>query len=356
MLICLSSGDRPLYRQDILRALALPIESTLQFRYDRRWVSDGVLSKIQDHSIVGQEVLIAYADQSRSVDKSTPTGAIELVPVRLARVIFAAAPGGTVSLIFSVSKVAYSSNLDAFNNEVSNLTGRSLPRWLEGSPKGSYCTELSNRPTNLTEIKDLSQWEEVINQLAVRKDFEHEETFFTVVGLLTEDELHTMGAELQHMLWPQELPANVLRDLVIYHYHPTKAPASLGISISVGPELRLQSPAKVQLDSRYDLKKFQVQSEDPLSRTQESWVSLVTEDLATTERFELEIGVRVRGNRLKRLGIASVIAIGLTGAQIVPLVTRGDLTAAVKLVSALIILALSFVVGLAAVWGIRRSI
>jgi len=268
----------------------------------------------------------------------------------------AVAPGRTVSLIFSIDKVVYSSNLNAFNNEVSNLTGSSLPRWVDGRPKGSYCTELSSRPTNFIEIEDLGHWEQVVTQLAERKDFQHEETFFTVVGLLREGELDAMGAELRHVPWPQELPANERRGLVLYHYHPTKSPVSLEILISVGPELKMQSPAKIKLDSRYDLKKFQIQSEDPLFRTQGSWISLVTQDSAVMERFELEIGVRVRGNRLKRLGIATVIALGLTGAQIAPLVTRGDLTPTIKLVSALLILALSFVVGFAAVWGIRRSI
>lgn len=356
MLICLSSGYRPRYRQDVLRALALPIESNLQFRYDKDWVSDGVLQMIQDHTIVGQEVLIAYADQSRPSGGSIPTGAIKLVPVRLATIVSAAAPGRTISLIFSLSKVAYASNLDAFNNEMSNLTGRALPRWVDSNPRGLYCTELNSRPTNLVEIQDIGQWEEVVNQLSGYKDFEREQTFFTILGLMTRDELQAMGAKLQHLPWIREFPANVCRDLVIYHYHPTKSPANLEICISTGPELSLQSSANARLDSRYDLKKFQVQSGDPLLRTQGSWISLVTEDQIAMERFELEISVRVRGNRLKRLGVATAIALGLTGAQIIPLITRGDLTPTVKLASALIILAFSFAVGLAAVWGIRRSI
>jgi hypothetical protein len=356
MLICLSSGDRPRYRQDVLRALALPRESTLQFRYDQRWVSDGVLRMIQDHKIVGQEVLIAYADQSRPASSITPIGAVELIPIRLARVTSASAPGRTVSLTFAVDKIVYSSNLKAFNNEVPKLTGNSLPQWVDGSLKGSYCTELTKRPANLIEAEDLSQWEEVVTQLAARRDFENEETFFTVVGLLTESELNAMSAKIRHVSWPRELPAYASRVLVLYHYHPTKSPTSLEISIRVGSELKLQSPAKVQLDSRYDLKKFQMQSEDPSLGGQLSWIILSTEDPATTKRFELEISVSIRGNRLKRYFIATAIALGLTGAQIVPLVTREDLTPVTILVSALIILVISFTVGFTVVWGIRRSI
>ena len=83
--------------------------------------------------------LIACADKSRPSDGSIPTGVVKLVPVRIAKVIFAAVPGQTVSLVFSLGKVTYASNLDAFNNEVFNLTGGGLPRWVNGNPQGIYC-------------------------------------------------------------------------------------------------------------------------------------------------------------------------------------------------------------------------
>lgn len=356
MIICLSSGSSPRYRQDVIRALALPIGSNLQFRYEKRWVSDGLLKKIQDRSIVGQEVLIAYADQSMPDDGGTPKGDIQLVPVRLAQVTYAAVLGRTTLLIFSVGKFVFASDLNAFNDEAMNLTGKSLPKWVEGKPQGKYCTELNNRPTNFVEIQGLGQWEEVVAQLATRKDFKQEGAFITVLGLMTESEIQEMGAELKHKSWVKELQANKNIELVIYHYHPTTSPTDFKIIVDTGPELKSQSSPTCTLDSRYDLKKFHLKSEDPSFGSQGSWINIILEGREKENRLELETSVKVKGNQLRRLGIAAIIAVFLTGAQIVPLLTRTDLGADSKGISALIMLILSFIVGITAVWGIRRNI
>ena len=356
MLICLSSGDRPRYRQDVLRAIALPTASQLQFRYDRRWVSDRVLQMIEAGTIVGQNVLIVYADQSRPADGSTPSGPIELLPVRLAKIVSAALPGQTVSLIFLLGSVTYASDLGAFNNDVSNLTGHSLPRWADDKPAGLYFTEMPSRPTTFVEIDDLGHWEELVTQIASRRDFDGEETFFTVIGLTTEDEWNGMGASLRHLPWPKELPADAYRELILYHYHPSKSPTDLVISVSVGPELRLESRAKSRLDSRYDVKRFRVRSGDPALGSQGSWINLTAEGAAVPGPFELEIRIQVSGNWLKRLGITAAIAAGLTGAQIIPLVTRGDLNTVEQVASGLLVFLVSMVAGGAVAWGIRRSI
>jgi hypothetical protein len=68
------------------------------------------------------------------------------------------------------------------------------------------------------DIENLGQWEKVVTQLSKHTDFESEETFFTVLGLLKEDELKAMRASLRHVLWPEKLPANADRELAIYHY------------------------------------------------------------------------------------------------------------------------------------------
>jgi hypothetical protein len=39
MFLCLSSGTRARYRQDVLRALAMPLGTELQFRYDLKWIA-----------------------------------------------------------------------------------------------------------------------------------------------------------------------------------------------------------------------------------------------------------------------------------------------------------------------------
>ena len=354
MLICLSSGTRTRYIQDVLRAITLPIAAHLQFRYDRQWVSTGVLNMIEQRKLAGQEVIIAYADQS--IPPQGGAGSIELVPVRRGTVVSAVAPGRTVSLIFSLGKVVCASNLAAFNNEAANLTGNALPRWSSGKPQGCYCTQLNNQPSTVIDIENLGQWEEVVTQLSPHRDFDPEETFFTILGLLKEDELKAMGATLKHMPWSGELPANAFREVVLYHYHPSKSPIDLKITANVGPEIMLESPMRVRLDSRYDLKRIRVKSGDPAFGTRESWITLTTEGATISQPLDLDLSLKIRGNWLKRLGVAAIIAIGLAAAQVIPLASRADLGVVGKAFTALGVLAASFVVGLAAVWGIRRYV
>ncbi len=63
MIICLSSGSRERYRQDVILSLAMPENYILQFRYDKKWISSAVLEKIQNKSIIRETALIVYVDQ-----------------------------------------------------------------------------------------------------------------------------------------------------------------------------------------------------------------------------------------------------------------------------------------------------
>lgn len=348
MLICLSSGTRELYRQDILRAIALPIASELQFRYANRLVSENVNRMIQDQTIVGQEVLISYADQSDPQDK----GLIRLVPVRMAIVKYASAPGETVSLILSLDKIAYSSDLNTFNSEIMSFTGNALPKWIKNRAEGLYCIELSHEPKNLEKIKDLGQWEKLVAQLAAFKDFERESTFITVVGFLTKEEQKDMDPTWQHREWPKGIPPNMYMELIVYHFHPDKQPSGVDLSLDTGPNLLPQSPISHRLESPYDVKRFGLQAKDPVLREQTDYARIVLEDKATAGHFELEMIIRIKRNIRKRIGIAVVIAIGLAGAQIIPQMINSGID--YRLIP--IILFFDLVAGLAITLGIPKLI
>ncbi len=351
MLICLSSGSRPRYRQDVLRAISLPIGTQLQFRYDKKWTSTGVLQMIDRGLIIGKEVLIAYADQSQPESE----GKIELVPIRLATISGATAPGSTVSLTFSLGPVVYAANLMTFNSEITELARGTLPKWIDGNPSGLYCDELNSRPASVVEIEDLGGWELVVTQLSQRKDFESEETFFTVVGLLTEDELSEMISKLRHVKWPNALSADEDRELVIYHYHDNKSPTNFFISATFGSHLNIVSPPRIRLDSRYDVKKLRIRTGDPTFRKR-TWITLSADTESTTGTPELDMEVIVKANLLKRIVTVTAIAIGLTVVQVVTLVTRTDLSGWGQAASGLAILVFSILVAVSAVWGIRRGI
>ena len=60
MLVLVSSGARPRYRDDIVRALALPSGADLQFRYDRTYVDDLVARRIDGGGLRNEPGIILY--------------------------------------------------------------------------------------------------------------------------------------------------------------------------------------------------------------------------------------------------------------------------------------------------------
>lgn len=67
--ICLSSGARPLYLENIVRALSLPVRNVIQFRYEREIVSESFEERVSENRAVGDTAYICYLginNQSKS--------------------------------------------------------------------------------------------------------------------------------------------------------------------------------------------------------------------------------------------------------------------------------------------------
>ena len=80
--ICFSSGAQPRYRDDIIRAMAMPAGCELTFRYRQKYIAHGVLEHLKSNSIrLGDQVLICYLDQS---DRNKP---VDYIPVRFAKLL-----------------------------------------------------------------------------------------------------------------------------------------------------------------------------------------------------------------------------------------------------------------------------
>src|SRR5690348_6327914 len=101
MYLCMSSGTNPRYRQDVLRALAMPPGADLQFRYRLRWLSPNTQAALGTIGNAKPRALIAYIDQS------DPDRTPHLVPCRFARIIDATRHGSTVSLVLRLEGYAH---------------------------------------------------------------------------------------------------------------------------------------------------------------------------------------------------------------------------------------------------------
>lgn len=352
MIICLSSAHRPRYKQDVLRSLILPIGATLQFRYDYSLVSVDVQAMIEHRSVVGQEVIIAYANQSNNtVDKKVD---IELVPTRRAKVISAARTGTTLSIVFLFDTFIYASDLKTFNSEIRGLSKDVLPLWDGVKIQGMFCGQIISLPSMIIDGADLSIWEKIVTQLADYPDFRMEETFFTVLGLFKEKEIINTSTNLKHISWNDQIPAKSNRTLLIYHFHPTKSPTNTFLTIKSGELIKIDSPLKIKLDSRYDLKRINLKIGTPNSASS-TWISLSVEGTGLTDLFETDVAIKISGDWLSRMILTIVIAFGLTGSQIIPLMSRIDIDVHNKIMTSLLIFMFSMVVGIATAWRIPRD-
>lgn len=351
MIICLSSGASQRYRQDVLRALALPIGSKLQFRYDTKWISVKTMEMIEDGCLVGQDVIIAYIDQSEA-DESVEGQYINVIPVRIGKVSSAAVTGGTVALEFTIGTMAHAADLPAFNAELISLSEGALPKWVGQKPEGKYCAELESEPSKLDNTNGIDQWQKTVIQLAERDDFKEETTFFTVLGLLSESEYHKAGVALAHADWKQKVAPSSDNELIVYHFHPKSPSPEVTLSVTVGEGLELESSPKVSVDSRYDLKRFRVRSLDPPTN-RGSWISIALAKAGDVQ-LDIEVATIVKSDFLSRLVTGLVIAIGLALAQVVA-VLASDYDRDVKAVAVGFVLVGSIVVGMGAAFGLRRS-
>ncbi len=352
MLIFLSSGDIERYRQDVLRALALPMGSALQFRYDTKWIGVKTMEEIRGGRLVGQDLIVAYIDQSKP-EESVASQHIEVIPVRTGKVSAVAVTGDTVALEFTIGTMAHASDLSAFNAELVSLSERALPKWVEQKPEGKYCAELTSVPSKLDRTNGIGHWQKIVKQLAERDDFKEERAFFTVLGLLSGSERRKIAVELAHADWKQKVAPNSDNDLLVYHFHP-KPPrrgAALTLSATVGEGLAIESNT-VSVDSRYDLKRIHVRSLDPPTE-RGSWISVTLAD-AEDVQLDVEMATKVKSDWLRRVLTGSAIAIGLALAQVVA-VSVSDNDGDVK--AWLIVFAMlgSLIVGMAAAFGLRRS-
>ena len=181
MFVCLSSGAKPRYRQDILRAIAMPRGALLQFRYGLELVAENIQARIRNETTGGERVLIAYLDQS---DRTKPP---EFVPCRFAKMVAARIHGSTTSLTFELDSFAYVEDVEGFNSHLRNVCRDNLPFRQTANDEyaqGAFWFEVpAEAVNNVIPTCDLQNWESIIKQLVRHQDFARENCFYTIEGL-----------------------------------------------------------------------------------------------------------------------------------------------------------------------------
>jgi hypothetical protein len=347
MFVCLSSGASPRYRQDILRALAMPKASELSFRYQTKWVAPQILEQIAAGKLSNLPTLIAYIDQTNA------TQAPVLIPCRFGTVNEAAVYGTTVSLVITLNEFAIAGDLPAFNQEMLTRSAGTLPAWQpDGKLRGHYWLETSPAPVTVLRTEKLADWEKVVAQLAERQEFKDENSFYTFQGICIPES----RALLPTKQGRYEFDPGREYEIRIYHYYPKNAPLSARLTFtSTSPWLVFTTNPVLALDSRYDLKRVRVKAGKP--STKESAVLSVLRGVseASAPSLEFDLLILIRAIFWRTLAYGIVLGALLAGPQIVAAFSNPALTRPTACFVSAISGVLGLLAGILAAFGLKKS-
>lgn len=323
MLILISSGAKPRYADDIVRALAHPAGTSFQFRYGTKYVED----RLGRRDLANEPVLICYL----MADVSAKT--VRLIPCRFATVANAQIVGS--SWIFTLNAGSFVAKLDdaAIRAALSDEERELIPAFdAQGNgPSGKFAFSvakaLHSDDTYAQGPKAMRAFEETAGALSNDPRFAPSNglSFFTVLTLGTNDRWwwsrRKTPTEIEPVNGRYRLQLGWRYWLDIYSYssaggtalaHPTRLTCESGDAA-----VRFTSAASHVLDSRYDLNRSAFTSTvAQMSILTGLRVSLKVPDQAKpadiTDRCDITLETRFRGAIAWTLARVGFIAVGAT--------------------------------------------
>jgi hypothetical protein len=308
--ICFSSGAQKRYRDDIIRAMAMPPGCELTFRYRIKYLSPAVQEHLKGGRIgKADQVLISYLDQS---DRTQP---VFFIPVRFATIIEAPTIGDFAVLRMRVEQSAYAADLDAFNRDLRSLS-RDVPTWPATDSKyavGSFWVDVPQYPSSVVESSAIADWQLAVGQLLTRKDFAQVGPFYQVVRLkeLQSDQTLTM-LDGQFALSP-----NSEYELLIDHFLPREDAGMFQLeALFTGQSITFITGSKIQIDSPYDRHWLRFKTQEPLL-DERAVITITKKESEQEAAVQFDMPVLVAGRRLKAILIGVVLGLFLTMPQVI---------------------------------------
>lgn len=347
MFLLLSSAAQPRYREDILRCLAAPVGSTIQFRYRKEWIA--VDSQNSYNALARSEGLVCFIGDAE-------TGEQPLTPIRRVTIEHVLEHGTTVSLLLKLEDFV-SAKTNTFTAQVASQSKAYHPRKENGKLKGKWLFPVNG--SSLKEIEhntSLATWEKVVQELASKPEFANEHFFWTVVGI---EPIARLGNDYTESLpWPSTLARNSFNSLLVYHYAPSAQPPLENLpnlTFLCGGSVQSISPMTVRIDSRYDLKRWRFNAQSSGYRSEPGWIGITA-----PSGWGIELPLATRRSLLApaALGVLIGLLLGVGGAA----AAFRDISSFQdpKFIPSVLVAALSLLggvlAGLAAVFGIRKSL
>jgi len=351
--ICFSSGAQRRYRDDIIRAMAMPAGCELTFRYRLKYLAHAVQQHLQNDRITaGDQVLISYLDQS------DPAQPVFFIPVRFASIIEAAVIGDFAVLRMRVEKLAYAPDLDVFNREVQTRSAE-VPKWSSDAGSkhalGAYWIDVNDYPNSVIESAANADWQKTVGQLLARKDFAETGPFYRVV--LLQEIGRKQSLEMNSGQFT--LPPNTEYELVMDHFLTRESPGTFQLEVVfTGGTLAFITGSKVQIDSPYNRHWFRFKSAEPLV-DQRAVITITKKMSGEDPLVQFDLPVLVTGRRRKAVmlgfGAGFLLAVPqITTAWMNPAFAPRGLTWLVALSG--FIAAFNIAVGIAAALNFRKPI
>ena len=172
-LLCLSSGMTPRYRQDILRVLALPRFSHVQFRYSEDIIDPSLHADLQSNNAAGTTAFLAHVDATEGSKRSDGSAFVTLC--RTAILVESRKIGSFYFLRFRLWGYVTPSDHEQVQSGLPSVR----PRWTASTLSGLWCFPLANAG-GWPESFSLTDFQSVALELHKRSDFASQPFFFSV--------------------------------------------------------------------------------------------------------------------------------------------------------------------------------
>jgi hypothetical protein len=353
MLLCLSSGARPRYREDIIRAISMPFGALLQFRYKKDLVEPHVFDNPKQW-----RACIAYLD--RSDNSNTPN----IIPCRLATLRHVESCGDFYVLQLELDEFWDTSKTKAFNDLVLG-SGISFPHWKDATLAGYFVGKLQKVPDELIYQKNdekdgAADWQALARGLSDLTDFRDECFFYHVRGVYK--------VESKQQVVPTNgiffLKSDESYEARIFHYSPQSDDASIVVediswllADTINDVVSITSNPHIGIDSPYDEKRLRFRTSAATTK-QDGIISLyrVAKGGGAPEvgkgTWDLDLQMKV----VPKLGSifvrGTVIGVLLGIQAVVPIWPNSQITD--KLGVTVAVMVLGLITGWAAAWGLKK--
>jgi hypothetical protein len=274
MFLLLSSCATKRYRDDILRCLAAPTGTQIQFRYREKIVGESVKRALD--KVRGSKGVVCNVDIDVKLDA---TGIHPLTPVRSVTIDRAWLTGSTISINMTMGDFAYAEDTVSFTTQISQQAGGQTPANARADSEagGLWFFRVPDQPDTLRLHGDIGTFELITEQLGGISHFKEEPFFWTVLGLRrgSADLLEDTGRTDP---WPDRIDFDRTYTLLVYVFRPidTAWPNSIG-QLILTSELTLTSvnSPNIVVDSPYDLKRWSFKVQRPgLAFRDSSWLRI----------------------------------------------------------------------------------